>query len=101
MDAISKWLSGRKDKLVDTLRRTYRYKLDYIITKPDKLTKLHARANNRKLYLLTPDCFKRLAMMSRSKNAEMIRSYFIEIEGEQTLEGMRRDIENLERNQRN
>ncbi len=106
LDAISKWLHGRTDKLVDTLRRTYRYKIDYIITKPGDDTKTHPRANNRKLYLLTPDCFKRIAMMSRSKNAEMVRSYFIEIEGlfikyrEQTLEGMRHDIESLERNQR-
>jgi hypothetical protein len=64
------------------------------------------RANNNKQYLITPDCFKRLAMLSRSKNAEMVRTYFIEIENmflkyrDQTLEGMQHEIERLERNQK-
>jgi phage anti-repressor protein len=106
LDAVAKWLHARKDTLVLTLKKSYKQHIDYIVTKPSDYVKKSPHANHYKLYLLTPDCFKRLAMMSRSKNAEMIRSYFIEIEGlfikyrEQTLEGMRRDIESLERNQR-
>lgn len=106
LDVVAKWLHARKPNLVNTLKQSYKLHIDYIVIKPENHYKKTPNANNYKQYMLTPDCFKRLAMMSHSKNAEMIRSYFIEIEGlfikyrEQTLEGMRRDIESLERNQR-
>jgi len=105
LDVLTKWLHTRKDKLVETLQRSYKANIDYTIIKVSpQQTKPHA--NNVKLYLLTPDCFKRLALLSRSKNAEMVRTYFIEVESlfikyrEQTLEGMKHDIERLERNQK-
>lgn len=56
--------------------------------------------------MLTPDCFKRLCMMSRSKNAEMVRTYFLAVEKalfqyrQETEEGMRQTIERLQRNQK-
>lgn len=106
LDVIARWLSANKRKLVETLKQTYKVNFDYIISKPTNLKKKVFRANNNKLYLITPDCFKRLAMLSRSKNAEMVRTYFIEIENmflkyrDQTLEGMQMEIERLERNQK-
>jgi len=107
LDVVAKWLSANKYKLVITLKKSYKYNFDYIITpNKQKNIKKDPRANNNKLYLLTPDCFKRLAMMSRSKNAEMVRTYFIEIENmylkyrEQTLEGMKNEIDRLQRNQK-
>lgn len=104
LDAICKWLKTRKDTLVKTLKYSYKQHIDYIVAKDPNQQKSTPRANNYKTYLLTPDCFKRLAMMSRSKNAEMVRTYFIEIENmfikyrDQTLMGMQQDIERLERN---
>lgn len=106
LNSVTKWLDSYKRNLVTTLVKTYKKGIDYIVTKPTDVKKKDPRHNNYKLYLLTPDCFKRLAMMSRSKNAEMVRSYFIEIENlfikyrKYTLEGMQKDIEALERNQR-
>ena len=56
--------------------------------------------------MLTPDCFKRLAMLSHSKNAEMIRTYFIEVESlflkyrSQTEEGMKAEILRFKKNQK-
>ena len=53
--------------------------------------------------LLTPDCFKRLCMRSRSKKAEDVRSYFINLEAlimkyrAQMMEGIRDEMERLER----
>mgnify|MGYP006947651347 CR=1 FL=1 len=35
---------------------------------------------NVQLILLTPDCMKRLCMSSRTKKAEEVRTYFIELE---------------------
>lgn len=89
-----------------TLKKTYKQDFDYIVTKMTDVVKKDQRNNNYKEYLLTPDCFKRLAMMSRSKNAELIRTYFIEVEGlfikhrDQTLQGMQAEIEKLNSSQR-
>lgn len=101
LSAVIKWLKSRQDHMVRTLKRSYVDNVDYIITRPNNITKKDNRNNNYKEYLLTPDCFKRLAMMSRSKNAELIRTYFIEVEGlfikyrDQTLLGMQADLERL------
>jgi phage anti-repressor protein/predicted GIY-YIG superfamily endonuclease len=109
LDVVAKWLNTRKDILLRTLQKTYKQQLDYIKVHPKEHFKDQAQnryKRNYTMYLLTPDCFKRLAMMSKSKNAEMIRTYFIEIEGlfikyrAQTLMGMQQDIERLERNQK-
>jgi len=99
LDSVVKWFNSRKDTIVETIKKSYKLNIDYIITKPND-------NKNYKLYLLTPDCFKRLAMMSNSKNADMVRTYFIEIENlfikyrQHTIDGMRLDIEKLERNQK-
>ena len=106
LDVVAKWLQANKYKIARTLRNSYRENIDYIITKPKILVKKDNRANNNRQYMLTPDCFKRLALLSNSKNGEMVRTYCIEIESmflkyrEQTLEGMQNEIERLERNQR-
>lgn len=105
LDTVARWLSSNKRTLVTTLKHSYRENFDYTIQKYTPTNKKVPRANNNKLYLLTPDCFKRLAMMSRSKNAEMIRTYFIEIENlffkyrGEMLSGMQSELERLERNQ--
>ena len=82
-----------------TIKMDYRSLDAYLMDIADSTDTAHATHlkvdhNNYKLYMLTPDCFKRLAMLSRSKNAEMVRTYFIEVEGlflkyrTQTTEGM-------------
>ena len=106
LDTIAKWLSCTRQSLMETLKLSYRENFDYTIQKYTPTNKKFPHANNNKLYLLTPDCFKRLAMMSRSKNAEMIRTYFIEIENlffkyrGEMLSGMQEELERLERNQK-
>lgn len=101
LDAVTKWLKTQKWKLVETLNNSYKKDIDYIVTKPTNIVKKDNRHNNYKLYLLTPDCFKRLAMLSRSKNAELIRTYFIEIENlflryrEETISGMQQELEKI------
>lgn len=106
LSVVAKWLAASKYKLVKTLKRSYKKDLDYTVIKPIDYIKKDNRANNYKEYMLTPDCFKRLALMSKSKNAELVRSYFIEVESlflkyrDQTLLGMQKDIERMERNKR-
>ena len=45
-----------------------------------KKIKSESAGNPREEILLTSDCCKRLCMMSKTKKAEEVRTYFIEIE---------------------
>lgn len=80
LEIVAKWLGARKGKLAETLRRSYKKNVDFIVRKATNVIKKDPRANNNKDILITPDCFKRLCMLSRSKKGETVRSYFIEIE---------------------
>jgi phage anti-repressor protein len=106
LDAIAAWLQTPKKNLVKTLKSSYKVKIDYVVNKRTLEEKKNTQNNNYKVYMLTPDCFKRLAMLSRSKNAEMVRTYFIEVEGlflkyrTQTTEGMQQEIDRLKKNQK-
>jgi predicted GIY-YIG superfamily endonuclease len=51
--------------------------VDYII-KLEKKAKVSK--SNKEIILLTPDCFKRLCLLSKTKKAEEVRTYFIELE---------------------
>lgn len=107
LSSITKWLGATKKSLTETLKLSYTENVDYQRVRPtDRYYKTSAKVNNFVEYLLTPDCFKRLCMMSRSKNAEMVRTYFLAVEKafyqyrNETEEGMRQTIERLERNQK-
>lgn len=95
---VAKWLRCSKKELIQTVRKSYKHDIDY------KILKVPARvpyANNTKEYIVTPDCFKRLCMLSRAKNAELVRTYFIEIESlmikyrTQLIAGIQQDIKNI------
>lgn len=97
---VAKWLQCSKKELIRTLHRMYKQNIDYIVLKTTGTKKY---ANNVRIYLLTPDCFKRLCMMSRSKNADQVRTYFIEIESllikyrTQLIQGIRQDIAKIQK----
>jgi len=100
---VAKWLGTHKYKLSETLRKSYKKNIDFIIMKQDDQEKKDPRANNHKKILITPDCFKRLCMLTRSKNGETVRTYFIEIENtfikyrQQTMDGIMLDIKRQRR----
>jgi len=105
LDAIASWLDTSKKNILKTLNETYKINIDYTVKKRTQEEKKLTNNNNYKVNLLTTDCFKRLAMLSRSKNAEMVRTYFIEVESlflkyrSQTEQGMQHEIERLKSNQ--
>jgi phage anti-repressor protein len=72
------WLniSSRKD-FHDTIKRSYKNNIDYIITKPNNKG---IGKNNEKIYMLTPDCAKMILQSTKSKKGNEVRHYFIEIE---------------------
>lgn len=99
LNVVAKWLGAYKFTLLNTLKRSYKHRIDYIITKDKNPNQKDPRNNNYKHVLITPDCFKRLCMLSRSKKGETVRSYFIDIENtfikyrRQTLEGIQLDMQ--------
>lgn len=103
LDAVASWLSCNRYELTRTLRAVYKIHVDYEIIQTTSVKKY---ANNVKKYMITPDCFKRLCMLSRSKNAEQVRTYFIEIESlmikyrTQLISGIQQDIETMRRNKK-
>lgn len=93
-DKAAALLGTQKSSLMQTLRNSYREGLDYIVLKP-RPSHTHV--------LLTPECFKRVCLLSRSKGAEEVRSYFLSIESllvkyyTHMEHGIRADIKRLER----
>ena len=101
LDIVAIWLKCKKQLLVRTLKDSYRENIDYTVVKVKKADE-RKYGNNNKLWLLTPDCFKRLCMRSRSKRAEEVRTYFISLESllvrykSVLLKGMDEEIKQLE-----
>lgn len=70
---ISYLLELKETKLKKILNKNYSVNTDYIsIKNPFK--------DYNKILLLTPDCFKMICLGSKSKKADMIRDYYLEIE---------------------
>lgn len=75
LDVVAKWLNSYKRNLKTTLLDSYKEDIDYSITLDN--TKFGRPSET---ILLTPECFKRLCMLSRTEKAEEVRSYFIAVE---------------------
>lgn len=77
LSSVAKWLVASKKSLTTTLRLSYRYDIDYQRIRPtDKYYKTCPKVNNYVEYMLTPECFKRVCMMSKGKNADIVRGVF-------------------------
>jgi superfamily II DNA or RNA helicase/phage anti-repressor protein len=77
LEIVSEWLNSYKHKLKKTLVKSYILSNDYII-KLEKNAKISK--SNKEIILLTTDCFKKLCLMSKTKKAEEVRNYFLELE---------------------
>jgi len=103
IDIVAKWLACAKGKLKETLVRSYNKNIDYKISK-EKEGKISK--SNKEIILLTPDCFKRLCLVSKTKKSEEVRTYFIELEKildkykKYIINAMKKRIEVLENNQK-
>jgi phage anti-repressor protein len=76
LEVLAKWLKAEKKHLKETLSNTYINNIDYKVSKKE----INTGGRKSELILLTPDCMKRLCMSSRTKKAEEVRTYFIELE---------------------
>jgi phage anti-repressor protein len=75
-DNLVNWLNMRKDNLKKTLISSYIKNVDYKVKKIKSTTP----GKPKEEIIITADCCKRLCMLSKTKKAEEVRTYFIEIE---------------------
>jgi phage anti-repressor protein len=96
------WLNIRKDSLKRTLIETYIKNIDYKIRKIKSIT----AGKPKEDIIITADCCKRLCMLSKTKKAEEVRTYFIEIEKlvdkykNYIIDSLNKKVEILENNQK-
>jgi phage anti-repressor protein len=76
LDVLAKWLDARKSTIKETLINSYTKGIDYTTQKMSNGSTGRPTIN----VMLTPDCMKRICMVSRTKKAEEVRTYFIELE---------------------
>jgi phage anti-repressor protein len=95
IQAVSKLLGLKIDRIKEILINGYKKNTDYKISK-----------SNKEIILLTPDCFKRLCLLSKTKKAEEVRTYYIELEKllnnykDYVIEGLKKTVKILENNQK-
>jgi phage anti-repressor protein/predicted GIY-YIG superfamily endonuclease len=100
IDIISKWLILRKDAIKKTLSESYRKNIDY---KVSIVKGVSAGRPSESIYL-TPDCFKRICMLTKSAKGEEVRSYYIQLEKhidkykDNIINDLRSRVKVLERN---
>jgi phage anti-repressor protein len=100
---FAKWMNTNKSDLKDTLINSYKEKLDYKIIK-GKSNGLKGKP--KETILLTPKCFKLMAMQSKTKKAIQVREYYYELEQvidqykEYIIKGLEEKIKKLENNQK-
>jgi len=103
IDRVAKWLDVERSSLIVALHGNYHVDVDYQML-PMPLTKKHG-GQLKKRILLTPDCFKRICMRSRTSRGEEVRSYFLQLEAlvmkyrARLVDSLRDDLARLERNQ--
>lgn len=78
IDIVAKWLGSKKGTIKETLVNTYNLNIDYKISKEKPNSKISK--SNKEIILLTPYCFKRLCLLSKTKKGEEVRTYFISLE---------------------
>lgn len=100
IDAVSKWLNILRGNIKKTLVETYRERIDYKIT----IEKSTSAGRPKETIYLTPDCFKRICMLTKSEKGEEVRSYYIQLEKhidkykDNIINDLRNRVKILERN---
>jgi len=77
LDDLARWLAMQSDNL-KRLLASYEEGQDYLIKPPS--ANRSSRRRPKECVWLSRDCTKRLALQSRGKNAEQVRTYFILME---------------------
>lgn len=76
LEVIAKWFKSRKEAILKTLKESYIKNQDYKVVS----RRVNGTGRPRAKVMLTPRCFKRLAMQSRTKKSAQIREFYLDIE---------------------
>ena len=102
---IAKWLKVNIKVLRETLKKSYKKNIDYI-DNSNKIQKKGSGGHTLKITLLTPNCFKKICQLTKSKKGDEVREYFIKVEEtlfkykNYIIEGLEEKIKKLEKNQK-
>ena len=77
IDVIAKWFNMTIGHIKETLVYSYKEKIDYKIIKG---VSNGMKGKPKETILLTPKCFKLMAMQSKTKKAIQVREYYYELE---------------------
>ena len=100
IESVSKWLKIIRGNIKTTLSETYRENIDYKIS----INKSITAGRPRETIYLTPDCFKRICMLTKSSKGEEVRTYYIQLEKhidkykDNIINDLRTRVKVLERN---
>ena len=103
IEKIALWFDTRKSDLKSTLKNSYNINVDYIIKKYKNDGRI---GKMKEIILLTPKCFKLMAMQSKTKKSIQVREYYYELEQvvdqykEYIIQGLKSKIKKLENNQK-
>ena len=104
-EILRKWLQiNSRRKFNDTIKRSYKKNVDYIIEKNKKLD--GSGGHNLEIIILTPEASKKLCLSTHSKMGPQIQQYFLDLEislykyKNYIIDGMSKKIEQLENNQK-
>jgi len=102
---VAKWLKVNLKVLRETLKKSYTKNIDYI-DNSNKIQKKGSGGHTLKITLLTPNCFKKICQLTKSKKGNEVREYFIKVEEtlfkykNYIIEGLEEKIKKLEQNQK-
>lgn len=80
LEDVAHWLETTKKKLKETLVNSYSEIKDYIVRPDNGPNYATLGGPKKKIVLITPKCFKKLCMLSRTEKAELVRDYYIQLE---------------------
>jgi len=102
---VAKWLKVNIRVLRETLKNSYRKNIDYRDF-TSKIQKKGSGGHTIKTTMLTPNCFKKICQLTKSKKGDEVREYFIKVEEtlfkykDYIIQGLEEKIKKLEHNQK-
>lgn len=104
-ELLREWLDiKQKQKYTDTIKKNYKKNVDYQITKIKKSE--GSGGHNLEEIMLTPECAKKICLVTHSTKGPLVRQYFIDIElalykyKNYIIDGLNKKNAQLENNQK-
>ena len=80
LDDVAYWLNSLKANLKNTLITSYIKDVDFIIIKSLLMANHEQPKYNKETIIITSDTFKMLCMRSKTKKADKVRQYYLDLE---------------------